>query len=55
MPWKQGTLIYWKQFEAMLYHLVRFERKYTVPFDLYRKIPDEFRIGKQKIYGTKKQ
>ena len=50
MLWKQGTLIYRRQFEAMLYHLVRFKRKYAEPLDLYRKIPDEFRIGKKKIY-----
>jgi len=55
MLWKQGTLIYRKQFEAMLYHLVRFKRKYSEPLNLYRKIPDEFRIGKKKIYYTKKQ
>jgi hypothetical protein len=47
--WKKGTLIYRKQFEAMLYHLVRFKRKYSEPVDLYRTIPDEFRIGKKKI------
>jgi len=52
MLWKQGTLIYRKQFEAMLYHLVRFKRKYSEPYDLYRKIPDEFRIGKKKIFWT---
>ena len=55
MLWKKGTLIYRKQFEAMLYHLVRFKRKYSEPIDLYRKVPDEFRIGKKKIYWTKKQ
>jgi len=55
MLWNKGTLIYRKQFEAMLYHLVRFKRKYSEPIDLYRKIPDEFRIGKRKIYLTKKQ
>jgi len=54
MLWKQGTSIYRKQFEAMLYHLVRYKRKYSEPYDLYRKIPDEFRLGKQKIYQTKK-
>ena len=50
MLWKQGILIYRKRFEAMLYHLVRFKHKYSEPYDLYRKIPDEFRIGKKKIY-----
>ena len=50
MLWEKGTLIYRKQFEAMLYHLVRFKRKYSEPIDLYRKIPDKFRIGKKKIY-----
>ena len=53
MLWKKGTLIYRRQFEAMLYHLVRYKRKYSEPYDLYRKIPDEFRIGKKKIYQTK--
>ena len=53
MLWNRGTLIYRKQFEAMLYHLVRFKRKYSEPVDLQRVIPDRFRIGKQKIYwGT---
>jgi len=50
MLWNKGTLIYRKQFEAMLYHLVRFKRKYSEPEDLNRIIPDKFRIGKQKIY-----
>ena len=50
MLWNKGTLIYRKQFEAMLYHLVRFKRKYSEPVDLQRIIPDKFRIGKKKIY-----
>jgi hypothetical protein len=54
MFWNKGTLIYKKQFEAMLYHLVRFKRKYSEPIDLFRKIPDEFYIGKKKIYYRKK-
>jgi len=53
MVWKRGTLIYRKRFEAMLYHMIEFKRKYAEPIDLYRKIPDEFQIGKQKIYQTK--
>jgi hypothetical protein len=55
MFWKKGTLIYRNQFEAMFYHLVEFKRKYAEPFNLNRKIPDEFRIGKKKIYQTKKR
>jgi len=51
MLWDKGRLIYRKQFEAMLYHLVRFKRKYSEPVDLQRTIPDKFRIGKKKIYG----
>jgi hypothetical protein len=54
MLWKKGTLIYRNQFEAMLYHLVRFKRKYSESLDLYRRIPEKFRIGKKKIYYTKK-
>jgi len=50
MLWDKGKLIYRKQFEAMLYHLVRFKRKYSEPVDLQRIIPDKFRIGKKKIY-----
>jgi len=50
MLWNKGQLIYREQFEAMLYHMVRFKRKYSEPVDLQRKIPDKFRIGKQKIY-----
>jgi len=50
MLWDKGTLSYRKQFEAMLYHLVRFKRKYSEPVDLQRIIPDKFRIGKKKIY-----
>ena len=50
MLWDKGTLIYRKRFEAMLYHLVRFKRKYSELVDLHRIIPDKFRIGKQKIY-----
>jgi len=50
MLWRKGTLVYRKLFEAMLYHLVRFKRKYSEPLDLNRKIPDEFRIGKKKIW-----
>jgi len=50
MLWNKGTLIYRKQFEAMLYHLVRFKRKYSEPVDLQRTIPNKYRIGKRKIY-----
>jgi hypothetical protein len=50
MLWNKGTLIYRKQFEIMLYDLVRFKRKYSEPVDLQRIIPDKFRIGKKKIY-----
>jgi len=50
MLWDKGTLIYRKQFEAMLYHLVRFKRKYSEQLDLGRVIPEKFRIGKKKIY-----
>jgi len=50
MLWNKGQLIYRKQFEALLYHLVRFKRKYSEPVDLQRIIPDKFRIGKKKIY-----
>lgn len=49
MLWNKGHLIYRKEYEAMLYHLVRFKRKYSEPVDLQRIIPDKFRIGKQKI------
>jgi len=50
MLWNKGQLIYRKQFEALLYHLVRFKRKYSEPTDLQRTIPEQFRIGKKKIY-----
>jgi len=50
MLWDKGTLIFRKQFEAMLYHLVRFKRKYSEPVDLNQIIPEKFRIGKKKIY-----
>jgi len=50
MLWEKGQLIYRKEYEAMLYHLVRFKRKYSEPVDLCRIIPDKFRIGKKKIY-----
>jgi len=53
MLWKKGSLIYRKEFDVMLYHMVRFKRKYSESLDLYRKIPDEFQIGKKKIYQTK--
>ena len=50
MLWNKGTLIYRKQFEAMLYHLVRLKGKYSEIIDLEKQIPDKFRIGKKKIY-----
>jgi hypothetical protein len=50
MLWDKGTLIYRKQYEAMLYHLVRFKRKYSQPVDLQKQILEKFRIGKKKIY-----
>ena len=50
MLWNKGQLIYRKEYEAMLYHLVRFKRKYSEPVDLQRQIPEKFRIGKKKIY-----
>ncbi|GHU83758.1 hypothetical protein FACS189415_6750 [Bacteroidia bacterium] len=50
MLWDKGTLIYRKEFEVLLYHLVRYKRKFSEPVDLQRQIPDRFRIGKAKIY-----
>jgi hypothetical protein len=50
MLWDNGALIYRREFEAMLYHLVRFKRKYSMETDLNEVIPDRFRIGKKKIY-----
>jgi len=49
MLWDKGQLIYRKQFEALLYHLVRFKRKYSEPVNLQRIIPYMFQIGKKKI------
>jgi hypothetical protein len=49
MLWNKGQLIYRKEYEALLYHLVHFKRKYSEPVDLQRIIPDKFRIGKRKI------
>jgi len=54
MLWKKGTLIYRKHYEALLYHLVEFKLNYSEPIDLNNIIPEEFRIGKKKIYQTKK-
>ena len=53
MIWLEGTLIYKRKYEAMFYHLVLFKRKYSEPVDWYRRIPNEFRISKRKIYQTK--
>jgi len=50
MLWNKGTLIYRRQFETMLYHLVRFKRKYSEPVNMNQIIPEKFRIGKKKIY-----
>ena len=50
MLWDKGQLIYRGEYEAMLYHLVRFKRKYSYPVDLQKQIPEKFRIGKKKIY-----
>lgn len=50
MLWDRGTLIYRKEFEILLYHLVRFKRKYSQSTDLQEQIPDRFRIGRTKIY-----
>jgi hypothetical protein len=50
MIWDKGQLIYRRKYEAMLYHLFRFKRKYSQPVDLEQQIPDRFRIGKKKIY-----
>jgi len=44
MLWNKGTLIYRKKFEAMLYHLVRFKRKYSEPVELQKKVPDKYKI-----------
>ncbi len=50
MLWNHGTLIYRKEFESMLYHMVRFKQKYIEKTDLNKEIPDRFRIGKKKLY-----
>ena len=34
MLWNKGQLIYRKEYETMLYHLVWFKRKYSEPVDL---------------------
>ena len=38
MLWNKGKLIYRKEYEALLYHLVRFKRKYSEPVDLQKRI-----------------
>lgn len=53
MLWDHGTLIYRREFEVMLYHMVRFKRKYSEVMVLNRIIPDEFRIGRKKIFTLK--
>ena len=50
MLWNKGQLIYRREYEAMLYHLVCFKQKYAEPLDLQKQIPEKFRIGKKKIY-----
>lgn len=50
MLWDKGKIIYRRQFEVMLYHMVRFKKKYSEKNDISRLIPDKFRIGKKKIY-----
>ena len=40
-PWDKGELIYRREYEAMLYHLVRFKRKYSEQVDLHRIIRDK--------------
>ncbi|SEA01279.1 hypothetical protein SAMN05216331_11472 [Porphyromonadaceae bacterium KH3R12] len=50
MLWNRGILTYRKEFEVMLYHMVRFKQKYSEPLENEKVIPDKFRIGKKKIY-----
>lgn len=50
MLWEKGEIIYRRQFEVMLYHMVRFKKIYSENNDINRFIPDKFRIGKKKIY-----
>lgn len=50
MLWNKGKLIYRKEFEAMLYHLIELKREYSEPLDLQKQIPERFRIGQHKIY-----
>ena len=49
LRWKSGTLTYKKEFEIMLYHMVRF-KKYCVPTKM-TKIPDVFYISPTRIYA----
>lgn len=50
MLWEKGEIIYRRQFEVMLYHMVRFKKIYSENNDINLFIPDKFRIGKKKIY-----
>ncbi len=50
MIWNKGVLIYRKEFEVMLYHMVKFKKKYSEPLDDKNICPDKFWIGKEKIY-----
>lgn len=50
MLWNKGILIYRKEFEVMLYHMVRFKLKYSENIDNKKIVPEKFRIGRRKIY-----
>lgn len=50
MVWNKGRLIYRKEFDVMLYHMVRYKKKYSEKVNITKDIPDKFCIGKNKIF-----
>lgn len=49
MKWNKGTLTFKKQFEAMMYHLIKLKTIYR-PASVPEKIPDTFQISPTRIY-----
>src|SRR5690606_36497973 len=51
MLWEKGEIMYRRQFEVMLCHMVRCKKLYSENNEINRCIPDKFRIGKKEIYS----
>lgn len=45
-----GRVIYNSKIEGIMYHLINFKKRCSVPIKIHKKIPNKYRISSMKIY-----